>query len=432
MPLVLMHKQVVVVGLGLTGLSCVKYLLKQGAKVIGFDQKDISQRDLPEGARYSFGELNSGVLQRADLIVLSPGVPLSLPAIQQAQKQGIKIVGDIELFALVNKTPVIAITGSNGKSTVTSLISMMIKADNKKVITAGNIGQPILELVDQEADYVVLELSSFQLESTFSLTPEAAVVLNVTEDHLDRYDSFAHYRQTKLRIYAGAKHCIANFDDCHTYPNGSKFVGFGYENKQGIYFDGRWITDGNQRLLDFSQGQLVGEHNVLNAGAAVALAQTIGLSNDAMQEGFNQFAGLPHRCQLVAVRNGVSWVNDSKATNIAATIAAISGLKPSLSGQLHLIAGGDGKGADFRELAPVLKQNISTLIVIGQDGQRLAAQFPCSIAVHSMSDAVNEMSVRADNGDMVLLSPACASIDMFDNYQQRGDCFTRAVKGLSA
>lgn len=432
MSLTLMHKQVVVVGLGLTGLSCVKYLLKQAAYVTGLDQRHMDKCDLPEGAEYLFGDFDTDILQSADLIVLSPGVPLSHPAIERAREQGVQVVGDIELFASFNQIPVVAITGSNGKSTVTSLISMMIEADDKKVITAGNIGQPILASAEKSADYVVLELSSFQLESTYSLTPEVATVLNVTEDHLDRYDSFEHYRQTKLRIYAGAKHRVAHTEDSATHPEDNQFVGFGERDKQNIYFDGQWIMDGSEPLLDFSLGKLVGEHNVLNTQAAVALAKVIGLSKRAMQEGFNQFAGLPHRCQLVAVKKGVAWVNDSKATNIAATIAAIMGLKPGVSGHLHLIAGGDGKGADFKELAPVLKQNVSTLIVLGQDGQRLAAQFPCSTAVHSMTDAVNELSLRAANGDMVLLSPACASIDMFDDYQQRGDCFAQAVMGLSA
>ena len=432
MSLVLTHKQVVVVGLGLTGLSCVRYLLKHGAKVTGFDQQLKEESLLPQGASYRFGELSYDVLSQAELIIVSPGVPLAHAALQRAKSEGIAVFGDIELFAIFNKTPVIAITGSNGKSTVTSLVSSMIKADGKRVITAGNIGQPILDLAEQEADYIVLELSSFQLESIFSLAPEVATVLNVTEDHLDRYDNFDHYRQTKQRIYSGAKHCVANLNDKATHPVDQAFVGFGLDNNLGIGFNGQWIRCGSKKLLDFSQGSLVGEHNVLNAQAAVALAKAIGISSDAMQRGFNHFAGLPHRCQLVAVKNGVSWVNDSKATNIAATIAAISGLKPGVDGQLHLIAGGDGKGADFRELAPVLRRNISTLVVIGQDGQRLAAQFPCSIAVHSLDDAVSEMSVRADNGDMVLLSPACASIDMFDNYQQRGDCFARAVKELSA
>jgi UDP-N-acetylmuramoylalanine--D-glutamate ligase len=359
-------------------------------------------------------------------------VPLSHPTLQQVKSQGIEVIGDIELFANFNQTPVIAITGSNGKSTVTSLISKMIEADGKKVITAGNIGQPILTLAEQKADYVVLELSSFQLESTFSLNPDVAIVLNVTEDHLDRYDNFEHYRQTKLRIYQGAKQCVANWRDTASYPRKQEFLGFADESKQGVHMDGDLIVYENEPLLDFSQGQLVGEHNLLNAQAAVALATSIGLSKEAMQRGFNHFSGLPHRCQLVAVKNGVSWVNDSKATNVAATIAAINGLKPNLDGHLHLIAGGDGKGADFRDLAPALKRNVSTLIVIGQDGQRLAAQFPCSIAVHSLDDAVNEMFSRAGNGDMVLLSPACASVDMFDNYQQRGDCFAKAVKELSA
>lgn len=432
MSLALMHKQVVVVGLGLTGLSCVKYLLKQGAEVIGFDQRQLEEPRLPEGVKYLFGDLTDEVIGSAQLIVLSPGVPLSHPTIQQAKSKGVAVIGDIELFAMFNKTPVVAITGSNGKSTVTSLISKMIEADGKRVITAGNIGQPILELSEQEADYIVLELSSFQLESTFSLKPEVATVLNVTEDHLDRYNDFEHYKRTKQHIYSGARLCVANFDDEATYPIDKNFVGFSVGSTQGIHFDGHWIRDENEQLLDFSQGRLVGEHNVLNAQAAVAIAKAIGISKEAMQKGFNEFLGLPHRCQLVAVKKGILWVNDSKATNVAATIAAISGLRPSLDGQLHLIAGGDGKGADFRELAPILKQNISTLVVIGQDGQRLAAQFPCSIAVHSLNDAVNEMSNRAGNGDMVLLSPACASIDMFDNYQQRGDCFSRAVQELSA
>ncbi|TDF39348.1 UDP-N-acetylmuramoyl-L-alanine--D-glutamate ligase [Alteromonadaceae bacterium M269] len=426
----LTNKRVVVVGLGLTGLSCVKYLLKQGSQVVAIDQRAKPQADLPQGVDYQFGDLKVETLLNADLIVLSPGVPLALPQIQEAVAANIEVIGDIELFARVNKTPVIAITGSNGKSTVTSLVSMMVEADGKKVITGGNIGQPILDMVDEQADVAVLELSSFQLESTYSLEPAVATVLNVTDDHLDRYDSFAHYQETKLSIYKNAKQCIANANDKGSWPEEESFIQFGQD--KDVSFDGQWITYKNEKMLDFLAGNLVGEHNILNTQAAVALAHQVGISKEAMQAGFNRFAGLPHRCQLVAIKKGVSWVNDSKATNVAATIAAIRGLKSGVNGRLHLIAGGDGKGADFRELAPVLRRNVSTLLVMGKDSQKLAAQFPCSLAVHSMDDAVKEVSRRAEDGDMVLLSPACASIDMFDNYQHRGDCFAQAVKELSA
>jgi UDP-N-acetylmuramoylalanine--D-glutamate ligase len=430
----LANKNIVVIGMGLTGLSCVRFLLTKGAKVIAMDSRSelILNLDIP----LLLGDLNVLKLIEADLIVLSPGVDLKTPAIEQAIEYGASVIGDIELFAQFNSCPVIAITGSNGKSTVTHLVVEMCKAAGKNVLMGGNIGLPALDLLEQSADVIVLELSSFQLETTNSLKPLVATVLNITEDHLDRHGDLTTYQNIKLSVY---KHCqlmVCNRDDVLSYPIDSKVtmsyglshssVDFSWDKTTAcITFDGKTFLDSKSCLL-------VGAHNMLNIQAAAALAKVFGIDDHSIRKGAQRFGGLPHRCQTVSMFNDVRWINDSKATNVGATLAAINGLVSNIQGKLILIAGGEGKGADFSVMADCLNQSVGLLITLGKDGDKIACWHKNNIKVQTIQDAVLVAAKHCQAGDVVMLSPACASLDMFVSYQQRGDCFAQAVQELAA
>tara|TARA_R110000751_G_scaffold307911_1_gene435114 strand:- start:30974 stop:32236 length:1263 start_codon:yes stop_codon:yes gene_type:complete len=420
--------------MGLTGLSCVRFLLAKGANVIAMDSRNelTLKLDIP----LILGELQVARLIQADLIVLSPGVDLYTPAIQKAVEAGVHVIGDIELFAQFNRAPVIAITGSNGKSTVTHLVVDMCKAAGKKVLMGGNIGVPALDLLEQEADLVVLELSSFQLETTYSLMPLAATVLNITEDHLDRHGDLSAYQRIKLSIYQSCQFKVYNRDDPLSYPDRLKVSlsyglspsnsGFSWDNENAcILFDGKTFLDSKSCLL-------VGAHNMLNIQAAAALAKVFGIDDHSIRQGAQQFGGLPHRCQTVSMFNNVRWINDSKATNVGATLAAINGLVTNLEGKLILIAGGEGKGADFSVLKDCLTQFVGLVITLGKDGDKIAVLHSNNVKVQTIEEAVLVAAKHSQSGDIVLLSPACASLDMFVSYQQRGDCFAQAVQELTA
>jgi UDP-N-acetylmuramoylalanine--D-glutamate ligase len=432
--LTLADSNIVVVGMGLTGLSCVRFLLAKGAKVIAMDRRNelTLNLDIP----LVLGELNGGKLSQADLIVVSPGVDLNNPAIQHAIKSGVKVIGDIELFAQFNTCPVIAITGSNGKSTVTHLVVDMCKAAGKKVLMGGNIGVPALDLLEQSADVIVLELSSFQLETTYSLSPLVATVLNITEDHLDRHGDLTTYQKIKLSVYQHCQFMVCNRDDVLSYPVNSKAtisyglsqsnVGFSWDNDNAcILLDGKIFLDSKSCLL-------VGAHNMLNIQAAAALTKVLGIDDHSIRQGAQNFGGLAHRCQTVSMFNNVRWINDSKATNVGATLAAINGLVANLKGKLILIAGGEGKGADFSVLRECLTQCVGLLITLGKDGDKIAALHSNNLKVQTIQEAVLVAAKHSQAGDIVLLSPACASLDMFVSYQQRGDCYAQAVQELTA
>ncbi|AWL12924.1 UDP-N-acetylmuramoyl-L-alanine--D-glutamate ligase [Saliniradius amylolyticus] len=429
--MMLKNKRVAVVGLGLTGLSCVRFLHQQGAQVLAMDTRAHLTPELPAGTDVQLGPLDAQSLVSVDFILLSPGLPLSEPALVSARQAGVAILGDIELFARFNKTPVVAITGSNGKSTVTRLVTQMLKASGRKVAEGGNIGRPALELLEDNADVVVLELSSFQLETTDSLAPLAATILNISADHMDRYSSLEDYAAAKQRIYVGAKHCFYNREDRLTWPErpnrqqsfglSAPETGWGYDPSHDM------IIHNSKPLLEFGVCGLVGQHNLLNIQAAAALSLTAGASLEGVVEAATHFTGLPHRCELVRRTQGISWINDSKGTNIGATQAAIDGLAPQVAGRLILIAGGDGKGADFSTLD---LSRVQVLICLGKDGQRIAEQHDSAQLVADMNEAVFQASRIAKDGDMVLLSPACASLDMYANYQARGQAFVDAVEAL--
>ncbi|MBN26340.1 MAG: UDP-N-acetylmuramoyl-L-alanine--D-glutamate ligase [Alteromonadaceae bacterium] len=428
----LANKNIIVVGLGLTGLSCVTFLLAKGANVSAMDTR--ADLNVSVNVPVFLGELDSTRLCSADMLVVSPGLSLQTAAIQEAIEAGVQVVGDIELFAMFNNTPVLAVTGSNGKSTVATLAYEMCIAGGKKALLGGNIGTPALELLEKDADIIVLELSSFQLESTHTLRPLVACMLNLSDDHLDRHGDMLSYQRAKLRIYKDARFSVCNRDDAATWPMTiNPDVMFGLSSSErGLSWDkdtAQLLLDG-KAYLDSQACMLVGEHNMLNIQAATAMTMLAGVDLEAIKSAAMNFAGLAHRCQTVAASHNVRWINDSKATNVGATIAAIDGLAPSCKGKLILIAGGDGKGADFAPLQDRLTQQVSELITIGKDGPKLAALRPASHQVATLDEAVNVAASLVTKDSTVLLSPACASLDMFKNYQQRGELFVQAVNNL--
>ncbi|OOY52989.1 UDP-N-acetylmuramoyl-L-alanine--D-glutamate ligase [Solemya velum gill symbiont] len=435
-----------VVGLGVTGLSCVRFLCAQGVSVEACDSRGIPpglaqlQSDYPEVVVVT-GAFNPEQFARAERLVVSPGVPLAEAAIQDAIEAGVEVIGDIELFIREAAAPIIAITGSNGKSTVTTLLGEMAKAAGKAVAVGGNLGIPVLDLLDETAELYVLELSSFQLELVHSLRAEAAVVLNLSADHMDRYDSYADYVAAKAVVYANAKHAVVNRDDADAaaLAETEKSVGFTTAEPSDGDFGLRsingesWLCHGDEALLPVSGLRIVGQHNVANVLAALALGHASGLPMQAMLDAAVEFHGLPHRTQFVAEKNGVSWYNDSKGTNVGAVVSALQGLDHNDTSRTVLIAGGDCKGASFNELAEVAPTYIRTLVLIGRDAQQIADALPAQVHIQyagDMAEAVAAASAAALPGDRVLLSPACASFDMYKNYIERGEVFMAEVGRL--
>ena len=435
-----------VVGLGATGLSCARFLAKQGVEVAVTDSREqppavaAIRAELPDVALF-LGGFDADIFARAERIVVSPGVSLQEPLIAAAQTRGVEVVGDIELFARSVQAPVIAITGSNGKSTVTTLVGEMARQAGKQVRVGGNLGTPALDLIeDVEPDLYVLELSSFQLETVSSLHCLAATVLNVSPDHLDRYVSLNEYARAKQQIYVGATVQVINRDDTLAAAlavQGPACVSFGLDAPDGQNFGvldtaaGAWIVRGSERWMPVAHVRIAGRHNLANALAALALGDAAGLDQQAMLQVLREFHGLPHRTQWVAEHNGIAWYNDSKATNIGATLAAVQGF----DGPLVLIAGGQGKGADFADLAAGLDERVKAVVLIGEAADEIQRALGDRVPIRradSMWEAVATAAELADAGDLVLLSPACASFDMFDNYQHRGHVFTQAVQELAS
>lgn len=436
----------VVVGLGKTGFSCVKYLVRQGIKIAVIDNRESppessNLRKLYPDIPVHLGNFNSDILSAAEEIIISPGVALKQPEIAGQLQQGKNVIGDIELFARHINAPVIAITGSNGKSTVTTLVGEMAKNSGLKVGVGGNLGTPALDLITEpEPDLYVLELSSFQLETTFSLRPKAAVVLNISPDHLDRYRDLDEYITAKMNIYKNCAQAVINRDELfynkpeflYAYKNLKTALSFGLNAPQNFNFgfsDG-YLMHGTTKLLSSDELRIKGTHQIANALAALALGYAAQLPVMAMLETLREFSGLRHRCQLIKRIEEIDWYNDSKGTNVGATQAAIEGLGDSISGKIILIAGGQGKNADFSLLFDVVEKYVRTLILIGEDAPKLESALGKAtkiIYAKSMSEAVKRAREQAQKKDVVLLSPACASFDMFDNYEHRGEVFIQAV-----
>ena len=451
MKIELKNKKVLVLGLGETGRSALRWLTKQGAILSAADSR-VNPPNMEELTShmsqviYHTGQFKREVLLKAELIVISPGVPTSDLAVQAAIKQGIPVIGDVELFAQYRSrnVKVIGITGSNGKTTVTTLVGEICKEAGLKTIVAGNIGLPVLDALQMETpDIYVLELSSFQLESTSNLHLDAATVLNVSEDHLDRYASVADYAIAKSRILAHAKVAVLNRDDAITLAmRPENVVTFGLNaapnaNDLGLIDDAgvHYLTSGQRKLCKTSELKISGQHNVANALAAAGLCAAVGIEKASIMHALRDFKGLPHRVEWVANIDGIDFYDDSKGTNIGATCAAVLGMtKNGKPQKVVLIAGGDGKCQDFTPLAPALQVNSRAAVLIGRDAPLIEAVLAeINIPIYRATDlpeAVNIAKKVAKAGDAVLLSPACASFDMFKNYEHRAEVFVAAVKSL--
>lgn len=436
-----------VFGLGLTGVSCARHLRGRGAEVTVFDTRAQppgldAVRELLPPAALRCGAMDEDSLRGFDRIVVSPGLPLDHPSLVAARAAGSAIVGDIELFARAVTRPVVAITGSNGKSTVTTLTWRILEAAGHRVRAGANLGTPALDLLaPPEPDYYVLELSSFQLDLTDSLAPTVACLLNVTADHIDRHGSFANYLEAKARILRGARHAVLNADDPAVAALGSRAASVDWIAPDSVAPDAwrvashageRWLWRRAEPLMPVAELGIRGRHNEFNALAAIAITAHLGVDPVAQRAALRAFTGLPHRCRLVANHAGVRWIDDSKGTNIGATVAAILGLLGARDGVL--IAGGQGKGADFRELRDAVAGRVRVAVLIGEDAARIAAAIGDLVEVHtaaSLPDAVRVAARCTHPGDTVLLSPACASLDMFSNYEERGRVFEAAVREVT-
>jgi UDP-N-acetylmuramoylalanine--D-glutamate ligase len=449
MHLIASSQLTIVIGLGITGLSAARFLQKNNVRFMMLDSREFPpnldkfKQEFP-AITVVTGELDAELLMTASEIVISPGMSLKTPALQPAITAGIPLVGDVELFARVVDKPVIAITGSNAKSTVTTLVGEMAVASGFTPAVGGNLGVPVLDLLTNKvADLYVLELSSFQLETTMSLAPKVATVLNVSLDHMDRYDSLAAYHQAKLRIYRHAQQLVINRQDALTHPPLAKDAvvwSFGVNRPDVkefglIWFEGEeYLAYQFTKLMPVKLLLIKGKHNAANALAALALGHAAGFDMQMMLMALKTFKGLSHRCEYVKSLNEVMYINDSKGTNVGATLAAIEGFSTAQK-NIILIAGGDGKGADFSPLKKVVSESVRLIVLIGKDAKAihsvLVEAAECQFA-ESLKEAVLIAKSYAQQGDVVLLSPACASFDMFSGFEDRGKQFVSLVESLAA
>ena len=433
--------KILVVGLGNTGISVAHFLQDLGFNFAITDSRDRPPlmddfvQVMPDTPVFT-GGFDEAAFKVATHLVVSPGVSLTEKSIVKAIANGSKIVSDIDLLACSVDAPIIAITGSNGKSTVTTMLGEMAKSAGKKVAVGGNLGTPALDLLDQAADLYVLELSSFQLERTTMLNAAAATVLNISADHLDRHADMAEYAQEKQHVFSGDGVMVINSDDPVVdamREAGRRIMTFSIKKDADFYIarqnDVECLMHHDQCLLPLAQLPLEGRHNAANALAALALGTAIGLEAQAMCDALRHFKGLDHRMQRVAKIRGVTWVNDSKATNIGACVAALQGYDR----KVILIAGGDAKGADMNELTPAVKEKAKSVVLMGKDAGLIKQALNDCVPVYAaenMAQAVHISAGLAAAGDSVLLSPACASLDQYKNYQDRGNQFAQAVLEL--
>jgi len=444
-----------ILGLGKTGYACARFLAARNTPFLVLDTREnppyLSRlREQQPDQPVLLGPLDPAILQQAERLLVSPGLAVTEPAIAAAQAAGVRVSGDIDLFCEVAAAPIIAITGSNAKSTVTTLVGLMGERAGQRVVVGGNLGVPVLELLtdaNQAVDAYVLELSSFQLEITSKLRADVATLLNLSPDHMDRYASFTAYRDAKRRIFHGCRQAVVNRDEPHLQgplPTHTKVIGFGLERppqgndfgvleQQGI----EYLARGSQPLMPVAELKIKGRHNLANALAALAVGEAAGFALAPMLATLRTFPGLPHRCQWVREVDGVNYYNDSKGTNVGATVAALVGLGASTAGRVVLIAGGEGKGADFSALWAPVQQYCAAVIVIGRDAPQIeqavtahgADELPV-VHAQTMREAVQRAATQANPGDLVLLSPACASFDMFGSFEARGEAYLQAVRAL--
>lgn len=435
----------VIVGLGKTGLSCAQFLKQKDQPFAVMDSraeppqlKELTQ--ICSDTELLLGQFSENLLEKAEEIILSPGVSLKEPLIAKQVAKGKSIVADIELFAREIKKPIIAITGSNGKTTVTTLVGLMMQAAGFNTTVCGNIGEPVLQKIKTKTDYYVIELSSFQLETTFSLHSKAATILNISEDHMDRYATLQDYLSAKQRIYAHCQTPVVNADEPKIWKylsHTKKLLSFGLEVPADFslieYEKQIYITYHGERLVPIKELKLHAHHHLQNAMAALAIGTTVNIPITTMLQVLCNFSGIRHRCQWIRKRHRVDYFNDSKGTNVGATQASIISLGQLAKGQLVLIAGGQSKGADFSPLRECVKRYVKEVVLIGEDAsilEKALKEYTIIKHADSMSEAVKQAATVARAGDIVLLSPACASYDMFRNYEDRGDVFVNTVEAL--
>ncbi|MHA3893449.1 UDP-N-acetylmuramoyl-L-alanine--D-glutamate ligase [Acinetobacter sp. GXMZU3951] len=439
----------VVAGLGISGVAAVNFLHENGYRVAVTDSRPTppGHDQIPAEVQTSFGQLDQELLLQAEEIIVSPGLDLKLPELQAAVAQQIPVVSEIQILRRATDKPIVAITGSNAKSTVTTLMGLMAQEAGKKVAVGGNLGRPALDLTKDDPELYILELSSFQLETTSNLNAAVAVVLNMSEDHLDRHGDMWGYHQAKHRIFQGVKKVVYNRDDSLTrplVPDVTPMQSFGLNapdlNQYGILRDSDgsiWLARGRERLLKSSEMYIQGTHNVANALACLALGEAIGLPLESMLNTLKHFKGLEHRCEFVKEVNQVRYYNDSKGTNIGATLAAIDGLGAAIEaqqGKVAIILGGQGKGQDFTALKDSLAKYAKLAVLIGEDAHLIEQAITGTTTIlhaATLKQAVELCQVQTQAHDVVLLSPACASFDMFKSYGDRGHQFVDCVNALS-
>lgn len=439
----------VVAGLGISGVAAVNFLHKQGYRVAVTDSRENppGHDQIPAEIQTSFGQLDLELLLSAEEIVISPGLDPKIEQIQTAVNKGIPVISEIQILRRATDKPIVAITGSNAKSTVTTLMGIMAQAAGKKVAVGGNLGRPALDLTNDDPELYILELSSFQLEATSNLNANVAVVLNMSEDHLDRHGDMMGYHTAKHRIFQGVKKVVYNRDDSLTrplVPDATPMQSFGLNapdmNQYGILKDDDgtiWLARGRERLLKSADMYIQGTHNVANALACLALGEAIDLPLETMLETLKTFKGLEHRCEFVKEVNQVRYYNDSKGTNIGATLAAIDGLGAAIevqNGKVAIILGGQGKGQDFSALRESLSKYAKVAVLIGEDAPLIEKAITGTITLlhaKTFKEAVELCQQNTQPNDVVLLSPACASFDMFTGYPQRGHQFVELVNELN-
>jgi UDP-N-acetylmuramoylalanine--D-glutamate ligase len=433
-----------VLGMGDTGASCARWIARNRLSAVFVDS-----RESPPGADAIRAALPAATLHAGDspdclpdktsAVIVSPGFPLDHDLLEQARTEGIRVLSDLDIFVAAANGQVAGITGSNGKSTVASLLAAILKGAGVHAVAGGNLGVPALDLLEENAATYVLELSSFQLERSGLLPLTAAVLLNVSADHLDLHGSMSAYTEAKARIYRQCEIAIVNRDEpalAALVPGGADVIGFGFaaDGQRDVTVkhqaDGQWITCDSTPVLEVGQLGIKGRHNLSNAMASVAMASALGVAPKQMADGLRSFEGLAHRLQTVAHGHGVTWIDDSKATNVGAAVSAVE----AISAPLIVIAGGDGKGADFAPFANSLAGRAHTVILLGLDAARIASAIGDGCAVsfaRDMDDAVRQAAALANDGDVVVLAPACASLDMYANYAERGDVFAEAARRVS-
>lgn len=447
--IIVTNRKIAILGMGATGVSVASFLASQDMSFDFIDSRNeppnrkLVEADYPE-ADIALGDFDAEFLCRYDRLIVSPGISLAEPALVKAKKQGVELLGDLELFLEQAQAPVVVISGSNGKSTVTALLGKMAQDSGLSVGIGGNLGTPMLDLLDDAHKLYVIEVSSFQLELLNDSRGAVSGLLNISPDHLDRYKNLQQYHTAKHRIFRGASKVVINREDVLTRPLISTqipMISFGLNQPdlgsfgilEGVK-DG-YLSYGIERLMRVNQIALKGTHNLANVLAALALGQAVDLPMQSMLDTLKTFKGLPHRCQSIAHINSVNFVNDSKATNVGATVAAIKGFGDKANKNIILIAGGQAKGQEFKALASEISDYVKLTVLMGQDGKQLASAIGDSCEIQ-YSDSLDEAVVQANqvavSGDTVLLSPACASFDMFDGFEHRGECFEAAVSALDS